>query len=53
MDAHEAGGLWLLREMWDFPSGVPEDDRVDYLKLILACARGGREGELTRRRRTG
>src|SRR5205085_5012920 len=25
MDAHEAGGLWLLREMWDFPSGVPED----------------------------
>ncbi|MEA2971732.1 MAG: hypothetical protein QOG82_190 [Actinomycetota bacterium] len=47
MDAHEAGGLWLLREMWDFPSGVPEDDRVDYLKLILACARGGREGELT------
>lgn len=43
MDAHEAGGLWLLREMWDFPSGVPEDDRVDYLRLILACARGGSE----------
>ena len=43
MDAHEAGGLWLLREMWDFPSGVPEDDRVDYLKVIMACARGGRE----------
>ena len=40
MDAHEAGGLWLLREMWDFPSGVPEDQRVDYLKTIMACARG-------------
>jgi hypothetical protein len=40
MDAHEAGGLWLLREMWDFPSGVPEDDRLDYLKAIMACARG-------------
>jgi tellurite resistance protein len=41
MDAHEAGGLWLLREMWDFPSGVPEDDRIDYLKAIMACARAG------------
>ncbi len=28
MDAHEAGGLWLLREMWDFPSGVPEDEQA-------------------------
>ena len=43
MDAHELGGLWLLREMWDFPSGVPEDDRVDYLKAIMACARAGTE----------
>jgi tellurite resistance protein len=43
MDAHEAGGLWLLREMWDFPSGVPEDDRVDYLKVIMACAQGSGE----------
>ncbi|HEX2048369.1 MAG TPA: hypothetical protein VHF27_11420 [Acidimicrobiales bacterium] len=41
MDAHEVGGLWLLREMWDFPSGVPEDDRVDYLKAIMACAGAG------------
>jgi len=44
MDAHEAGGLWLLREMWDFPSGVPEAERLDYLKAIMACARG--DGEL-------
>lgn len=44
MDAHDVGGLWLLREMWDFPSGVPEDQRLDYLKAIMACARG--EGEL-------
>jgi hypothetical protein len=29
MDAHELGGRWLLREMWEFPDGVPEDDRVD------------------------
>lgn len=43
MDAHEVGGLWVLREMWDFPSGVPEDDRVDYLKAIMACARAGTE----------
>ena len=43
MDAHEAGGLWLLREMWDFPAGVPEDQRLDYLKAIMVCARGGRE----------
>ncbi len=43
MDAHEAGGLWLLREMWDFPSGVPEDDRIDYLKVIMACAQGSGE----------
>ena len=40
MDAHEVGGLWLLREMWDFPSGVPEDERLDYLKAIMVCARG-------------
>jgi hypothetical protein len=39
MDAHEVGGLWLLREMWGFPAGVPEDERVDYLKTIMACAR--------------
>jgi hypothetical protein len=39
MDAHEAGGLWLLREMWGFPAGVPEDERVEYLKTIMACAR--------------
>jgi uncharacterized tellurite resistance protein B-like protein len=44
MDAHEAGGLWLLREMWDFPSGVPEDQRLDYLRLIMACAGG--DGQL-------
>lgn len=43
MDVHEVGGLWLLREMWDFPNGVPEDHRVDYLKAIMACARAGRE----------
>ncbi len=43
MDAHELGGLWVLREMWDFPSGVPEDDRIDYLKAIMACARAGTE----------
>ncbi len=41
MDAHEVGGLWLLREMWDFPSGVPEDQRLDYLKAIMACAGAG------------
>ena len=41
MDAHEAGGLWLLREMWDFPAGVPEDERLDYLKAIMACAGAG------------
>lgn len=39
MDAHDVGGLWLLREMWDFPSGVPEHERLDYLKAIMACAR--------------
>ncbi|HEU4866311.1 MAG TPA: hypothetical protein VFV09_01160 [Actinomycetota bacterium] len=44
MDAHRAGGLWLLREMWDFPDGVPEDDRVDYLKTIMVTARA--DGEL-------
>ncbi len=47
MDTHETGGLWLLREMWDFPSGVPEDERLDYLKMIMVCARGGGDGELT------
>ncbi|MGI8806857.1 MAG: hypothetical protein ACR2KK_03250 [Acidimicrobiales bacterium] len=46
MDAHELGGLWLLKEMWDFPSGVPEDQRLDYLKTIMACARG--DGELAK-----
>ncbi len=46
MDAHEAGGLWLLREMWGFPAGVPEDERIDYLKAIMVCARA--EGHLTR-----
>jgi len=40
MDVHEVGGLWLLRELWDFPNGVPEDHRLDYLKAIMACARG-------------
>jgi len=40
LDAHETGGRWLLKEMWGFPSGVPEDQRLDYLKAILACARG-------------
>jgi len=44
VDAHEVGGLWLLREMWDFPSGVPEEERLDYLKAIMTCARG--DGEL-------
>jgi uncharacterized tellurite resistance protein B-like protein len=44
MDAHRAGGLWLLREMWDFPDGVPEDDRIDYLKTIMVTARA--DGEL-------
>ena len=44
MDAHAVGGLWLLKEMWDFPSGVPEDERLDYLKTIMACARG--DGDL-------
>jgi tellurite resistance protein len=41
MDTHEIGGLWLLREMWDFPAGVPEDQRLDYLKAIMACAGAG------------
>jgi uncharacterized tellurite resistance protein B-like protein len=41
MDAHEVGGLWLLREMWGFPSGVPEDERLDFLKAIMSCARAG------------
>jgi uncharacterized tellurite resistance protein B-like protein len=45
MDAHEAGGLWLLREMWGFPAGVPEDERLDYLKAIMVCARA--TGRLT------
>ncbi len=45
MDAHEVGGLWLLREMWGFPAGVPEDERLDYLKAIMACARA--KGHLT------
>ena len=45
MDAHEVGGRWLLREMWGFPAGVPEDQRLDYLKAIMACARA--KGELT------
>lgn len=45
MDAHEIGGLWLLREMWGFPAGVPEDERLDYLKAIMACARA--KGDLT------
>jgi hypothetical protein len=40
LDAREVGGLWLLREMPDFPAGVPEDERLDYLKAIMACARG-------------
>lgn len=40
MDAHAAGGLWLLREMWGFPQGVPEDQRLEYLRTIMACARG-------------
>src|SRR5687767_7278000 len=44
MDAHTIGGLWLLKEMWDFPSGVPEGERLEYLKTIMACARG--DGEL-------
>ena len=43
MDAHEVGGLWLLREMWGFPAGVPEDERLDYLKAIMACAGASRE----------
>lgn len=43
MDTHDVGGLWLLREMWDFPSGVPEDQRLDYLKAIMSCARAGAE----------
>ena len=46
MDAHEVGGLWLLREMWGFPAGVPEDQRLDYLKAIMACARA--KGHVTR-----
>lgn len=46
MDAHEVGGLWLLREMWGFPAGVPEDERLDYLKAIMACARA--KGHLTK-----
>lgn len=25
---------------WGFPQGVPEDQRVEYLKTIMACARG-------------
>ncbi len=46
MDAHEVGGLWLLRELWGFPAGVPEDERLDYLKAIMACARA--KGHLTK-----
>lgn len=45
MEAHEVGGLWLLREMWGFPQGVPEDERLDYLKAIMACAKA--KGQLT------
>ncbi len=45
MDAHEVGGRWLLREMWGFPAGVPEDERLDYLRAIMACARA--KGQLT------
>ncbi len=41
MDTHEIGGLWLLREMWDFPAGVPEDQRLDYRNAIMACAGAG------------
>lgn len=26
-----------------FPARVPEDDRIDYLKAIMACARAGTE----------
>src|SRR5262245_33775944 len=44
MDAHEIGGLWLLREMWGFPAGVPESERLDYLRAIMRCA--GADGEL-------
>ncbi|MDQ6617323.1 MAG: hypothetical protein M3083_21895 [Actinomycetota bacterium] len=45
MDSHDVGGLWLLNEMWGFPAGVPEDERLDYLKTIMVCARG--DGELS------
>jgi tellurite resistance protein len=45
MDPHQVGGVWLLREMWDFPAGVPEDERLDYLKAIMVCARA--KGSLT------
>ena len=45
MEAHEVGGRWLLREMWNFPAGVPEDERLDYLKAIMVCARA--KGHLT------
>ena len=27
MDAHQAGGLWLLREMWDLPSGLSDEEK--------------------------
>src|SRR5262245_36349910 len=45
MNTHMVGGLWLLKEMWSFPNGVPEDQRLEYLKAIMAVARG--DGELT------
>ena len=41
MAAHEAAGPLLLREMWDFPRRVPEDDRVDSLKAVMTCAAAG------------
>jgi hypothetical protein len=31
--------------MWGFPAGVPEDERLDYLKAIMVCARA--KGRLT------
>lgn len=46
MDAHTIGGLWLLKEMWGFPSGVPEEQRLEFLKTIMVCARG--DGELAK-----
>jgi hypothetical protein len=40
MDSHTLGGLWLLQEMWELDGGIPEQQWLEYLKAIMACAQG-------------